>query len=219
MSSTHSGYYCIPKVLAERPDLKKGQKVLLTILASESTYKRPADHTHQQLADRLGVSRTTAARWLSHLVALGYVHATRFLPPISRFKARCNYTLPAQIWRLFMRGWAMCGPKWRKLSQAIHDYLEQYLPLHLLVGSGLVGTAGTKNGTDPYTNNRRTSYSSFRPVREPQPAPDHSNQLSFAELLHSVDCEPVRRDTERGIRFLAGVLSPRLFREKVTTLA
>jgi DNA-binding Lrp family transcriptional regulator len=208
------GSYSVPKTLSARAGLTQTDKVLLTIIASESTPKRAADHTHQQLATKLGVSRSTAARRVKRLEKLQFVQIQVCPPPLGKFKARCIYTMPGWVWRMFMRGWAMCGPKWRKLSKGIHDHLEQFLPLHFLSGLGL-GTREGKNGWDPRTIIQQDYNLSQRSVREPHLAPDDGNQLSFAELLNFVDCEPVRRNLDKGREFLAGVLSPGFFRDRL----
>jgi len=176
-----NGCYSVPKPLVSDPVLTAGQKVLITILASESTPERPADHSHQQLANKLGVARTTVARWLDELEASGYLWRESKRFPIPRDKSRTRYHLPVRVWRLFLRGWAMVGGKFRRMAKNVLHWIEQRLPLVLLID--LEEQQGRpKSPSSFHYKNSLTK----RPVRGAQRELDSGGQLSLAQLMAEV---------------------------------
>jgi DNA-binding MarR family transcriptional regulator len=198
MSSTYNGCYSIPKILAARPDLNDGQKLLLTIIASESTPERPADHSHAQLAKRLAVHRTTVSRWLDALVGFGYLMVVPARLPIPRDRSRTRYHLPVRIWRLFLRGWAMMGGKFRGMRKAVLDWIERQLPLSLLTG-----TEGKSRAADGPSSFHYKTVLPKRLVREVPPAPGLEAQLSFVGLLAEDPLRSVQDAFDRGLKFFS----------------
>jgi len=199
MSSRYSGSYSIPKVLVSSQDLNAGQKILLGLIASMSRPDTPCDLTLGQMAERLGKHRTTIGRWLSDLKEKGYVLIQPYLPPLPRISSRYSYQLPIRIWRMFLRGWAMVGDKWRKLAKTVLDWLEPRLPLSVLELVPDVEKGGSRQTTDRLCKTNITN----TPVRVLQAAPDHGEQLSFAELLDNHFANPVLEGLQKGLGFLS----------------
>ena len=193
-----SGCYSIPKVLAACRDLNDGQKLLLTIIASESTPERPADHSHAQLAKKLGVHRITVSRWLNGLVVFGYLMKVPARLPIPRDRSRTRYHLPVRIWRFFLRGWAMMGGKFRSIRKAVLDWIERQLPLSLLTSM-----EGKSRAADGPSSFHYKTVLPKRPVRGVPPAPGPDAQLSFAGLLAEDPLRSVRDTFDRGLKFLS----------------
>lgn len=195
---SYTGSYSIPKVLAARPDLNDGQKLLLTVIASLGRPDKPCDSTQAQLGERVGRSRTTVSRWLQKLEARGYIIRLARRLPIPRERARTRYDLPVRIWRLFLRGWAMMGPKFRGMRKAVLDWIEQQLPLSFLMAKDDEGVGPIVHSSIQYKNNLTK-----RVVRGAQPAPDRGEQLSFAGLVSNDALRSVRDAFEQGLTFLS----------------
>ena len=197
MSSTFKGSYTIPKVLAACRDLKIGQKLLLTVIASLAKPDRPCDCTHAQLAERVAHSRTTVARWIADLEAKGYLQCHRQLPPIPRARSRALYQLPLRIWRIFLRAWSMASPHLRRLATSVWDWIQPRLPVQFFLEE--VEKARPRRPPDP----RSTQHLPPTPVRGSCSAPDHGEQLSLAGLADVDAARPFLRGFTAGLQFLS----------------
>lgn len=194
-----AGCVTIPKLLLADTRLRMGEKMLLCTIAAVATPDRPANYTHNQLARELHVSRTTIGHWLTKLEALGYLHIQRLRPPLARCQVRFVYLFPQRIWRLFLRAWSMAGPKFRKFSKAVLDWLEPRLPLGLLS----IPFTDAKDGPAGQPGKHYKTHLPKELVRGGTPAPDYGEQLSLAGLA---DLEPAGRfmdGLQKGLHFLS----------------